>query len=101
MDFQPCRLQNFIKVGVFRVYGEFVFCFRDADVLDHNGVLSWQEFSNHFGDDMEESPYWQYHPPQTTMGRLRVRGLLIEGIVDERLIVTIPMELREPISTLV
>lgn len=70
-------------------------------VLEHKGTLSWQAFCNQYGDDMEESPYWHYHQPKTVMGRLRVRGLLAEGIVDGELIVAIPVELREVLGKLV
>lgn len=67
-------------------------------ILDQDGVMPWQEFSNTYGNDLDESPYWQYHLPETTMGRLRIRGLLGEVTVNGDLLLAIPGELRGPLS---
>ncbi|HUV88698.1 MAG TPA: hypothetical protein VMY80_03520, partial [Anaerolineae bacterium] len=55
----------------------------------------WQDFEARYGSDLEESPYWEWHAPETTMGRLRGRGLLAETTVDGELRVVVPVELRE------
>lgn len=65
------------------------------DVLQAGGVMKWETFTERYGDDLEESPYWQYHDPQTLMGRLRVRGLLSDGTVEGEYVVLVPQELRE------
>jgi len=65
------------------------------DVLEAGGTMDWEKFTGRYGDDLDESPYWDYHEPETVMGRLRMLGLLSEGTVDDRLIVLIPYELRE------
>lgn len=62
--------------------------------LAKGGSMPWQEFDAHYGNDLEESPYWNYHTPETTMGRLRLRGLLVEVTVDGELGVAVPGELR-------
>jgi tetratricopeptide (TPR) repeat protein len=72
------------------------------DLLDHGGVMDWQEFSRAHGDDLEESPYLEYHAEEmkTVMGRLRARGLLFEGTANGRLILAIPRELRPILQTI-
>ncbi|HEY75391.1 MAG TPA: tetratricopeptide repeat protein [Thermoflexia bacterium] len=65
------------------------------DVLEAGGTMDWEEFTGRYGDDLDESPFWYFHEPETVMGRLRMLGLLSEGTVDDRLIVLIPYELRE------
>jgi len=69
-------------------------------VLAHGGHMAWQAFDAEFGNDLEESRYWQYHEPETTMGRLRLRGLLVEATVDGELLVAVPLELRQPLEAL-
>jgi hypothetical protein len=69
-------------------------------VLDAGGWVSWEAFSQRHGDDSEESPYWNYHQPETVMGRLRVRGLLVEGTMDGEAIILVPRDLREPLTRL-
>lgn len=65
------------------------------DVLEAGGVMKWETFTEQYGDDLEESPFWAFHEPQTLMGRLRLRGLLSDGTVDGEYVVLIPKELRE------
>ena len=63
-------------------------------VLADGGHMPWHSFDAQYGNDLEESQYWQYHEPETTMGRLRLRGLLVETTVDDELLVAVPLELR-------
>ena len=70
------------------------------DVLAHGGAMDWQEFDDAYGNDLEESPYWQWHTPETAMGRLRQRGLLAEATVDGELLVAIPADLRPTLQTI-
>jgi len=63
-------------------------------VLKGGGTMAWKDFDARYGNDLEESPYWNWHVPETTMGCLRLRGLLAEATVDRKLLVTIPSELR-------
>lgn len=58
------------------------------------GFMHWDEFSGKFGDDLEESPYWDWHPPETVMGRLKARGLIGEGSFDGSERIFIPYEFR-------
>ena len=64
-------------------------------VLARGGSMPWQDFDATYGNDLEESPYWQWHVPETTPGRLRLRGLLVETTVDGALLVAVPSELRQ------
>ena len=63
-------------------------------VLAQGGAMPWQDFDAAYGNDLDESAYWQWHVPETVMGRLRARGLLVETTVDDTLLVAIPSELR-------
>ena len=67
-------------------------------VVADGGHTAWQDFDADYGNDLEESPYWNWHEPQTVMGRLRLRGLLVETTVDGELLVTVPQELRQPLG---
>jgi tetratricopeptide (TPR) repeat protein len=69
------------------------------DVLLQGGAMPWQEFEARYGNDLEESPYWNYHTPETVMGRLRQRLLLAEATVDGMLYVCIPAEVRQELRT--
>jgi hypothetical protein len=57
--------------------------------------MPWQAFDARHGNDLEESRYWKWHTPETTMGRLRLYGLLVEATVDDELRVAVPSDLRE------
>jgi len=64
------------------------------DVLLKNGSMPWDEFAMKHGGDMEESIYWKWHPPRTTMGRLKLMGLLIEGTYKGESRLQVPHDLR-------
>jgi Flp pilus assembly protein TadD len=70
-------------------------------LLDKGGWMGWEDFNTRHDNDLEESPYWQWHEPETVMGRLRQRLLLVEATVQEELILTIPNELRILLQELV
>ena len=63
-------------------------------VLARGGSMPWHEFDAAYGNDLDQSHYWQWHEPTTVMGRLRRRGLLVEATVDGELLVAVPRELR-------
>jgi tetratricopeptide (TPR) repeat protein len=64
-------------------------------VLAHGGYMAWDDFDAQYGNDLEESRYWYDEVPETTMGRLRLRGLLAEAKVDDSLYVVVPVDLRD------
>jgi hypothetical protein len=55
--------------------------------------MAWPEFDALFGNDLDASPYWNWHTAETTMGRLRQRGLLVEATVKGELLIVMPAEL--------
>jgi tetratricopeptide (TPR) repeat protein len=63
-------------------------------ILDGGGWRLWAEFTEKFGDDMDESPYWQYHDPESIPGRLKQAGLLFAGKLDGQEVAFIPADLR-------
>ena len=68
------------------------------EVVEQGGRMSWQAFETRYDSDMDESAYWNYHLPESVMGRLRVRGLLVEAKVDGELWVVVPVEVREALA---
>ena len=66
-------------------------------VLSYGGHMSWLEFDAAYGNDLDEFADWNYHTPETSMGRLRLCGLLVETTVDGELLVAVPSELRRPL----
>lgn len=71
-----------------------------ADVLANGGALAWETFDERYGNDLEESIHWRHYAPSSTMGRLRVRGLLVEATVNDEVFVVIPTELRPLLTSL-
>ena len=69
-----------------------------AEVLANGGTMTWADFDKEYGNDLDESQYWQYHEPETVMGRLRMHGLLAEATVAGALFLTVPNELRPILS---
>lgn len=70
-------------------------------VLDQGGHMPWQDFDAEYGNDLEEPREWQWHVPETTMGRLRLHGLLVEATVDDELLVAVPLDLRPMLEEMV
>ncbi|RME37525.1 MAG: tetratricopeptide repeat protein, partial [Thermoflexia bacterium] len=60
------------------------------DVLKAGGVMAWELFTERYGDDLGESPDWEYHEPETVMGRLRMLGLLSDGTWEGQYVVLVP-----------
>jgi hypothetical protein len=56
-------------------------------------VRAWNELIAKYGDDLEESVYWDYHDPESITGRLRRAGLLYSGTLDGQQAAFIPTEL--------
>ncbi len=67
-------------------------------VLDGGGFRPWVEFTQRFGNDMDESPYWQYHEPESLPGRLKRTGLLHVGTLNGAQVAFIPANIRKQLS---
>jgi tetratricopeptide (TPR) repeat protein len=63
-------------------------------VLAQGGIVPYDEVSRKYGDDLEEYYYWYYRKPETTIGRLRLHGLLFEGGRGDEVVLAIPTEVR-------
>ncbi len=63
-------------------------------VLEHGGTMPWHAFDERYDNDLEASRYWDFHVPESTMGRLRFHGLLVETTVDDELRIAVPDDLR-------
>lgn len=71
-----------------------------TEVMQRDGVMAWEDFDANFGNDLEESQYWRFNPPETVMGRLRLHGLIAEATVHDDLLIVIPFELRSMLAEL-
>ena len=58
------------------------------------GWRGWKEFTEKYGDDSEESPYWNYHEPESVVGCLRRSGFLAKGTLNGEQLVFIPADVR-------
>jgi len=67
-------------------------------VLDGGGFRLWLEFAQRFGDDMDESPHWQWHEPVSLPGRLKRTGLLHVGTLNGATVAFIPADIREQLA---
>jgi len=63
-------------------------------VLDGGGRRTWNEFATKYGSDLDESPFWKYHEPQTVLGCLKRAALLFTGTMDDQRVAFIPADLR-------
>lgn len=68
-----------------------------STVLDRGGAMTWDDFNARYDSDLDESRYWHWYTPESTMGLLRLYGLLVEAKVEGELYVVVPVELREPL----
>lgn len=69
-----------------------------AWMLKEGGISPWVKFTEQFGDDFDESPYWQWHEPESVPGVLRMVGLLAVGTLDGEQVALIPKELRDALG---
>ena len=69
-----------------------------AAVLAAGGALPLPAFRVAYGDDADESPWWQYAPPTSVAGRLRLHCLLVETTVAGVVYLAAPLELRAPLT---
>jgi tetratricopeptide (TPR) repeat protein len=69
-------------------------------VLNRGGMVPYDEVSRQYGDDLDDHFYWYYHEPETTIGRLRLHGLLFEGGHEDEVVLVIPTEVRRPLADL-
>lgn len=93
------RIAAWLSEGVDEVVRSLSDRERDAlrYVSEEGGMALWEAFTGRYGDEGEESPYWIYHMPESTLGRLRVHGVLMVGSVEGVEMVLIPSDLREKV----
>ncbi|HVP20938.1 MAG TPA: tetratricopeptide repeat protein [Anaerolineaceae bacterium] len=63
-------------------------------LLEAGGVRPWQEFVRKYGDDSEESTYWNTNEPESIPGRLRRTGLFFSGTLEGKQVAFIPADAR-------
>jgi len=69
-------------------------------VLAQGGMVPYDEVSRKYGDDLEDYFYWYYREPETTIGRLRLHGLLFEGGHRDEVVLVIPAEVQRILKSL-
>ncbi|MBN1954686.1 MAG: tetratricopeptide repeat protein [Anaerolineae bacterium] len=70
-------------------------------VVEQGSVVPAADLRARHGDEREESPYWEYHQPESPLGRLLVRGLVAVAFGEEQEHVVVPAELRPLLPGLV
>jgi tetratricopeptide (TPR) repeat protein len=66
--------------------------------LQNGGWRGWKEFTEKFGNDADESPFWNYHEPKSVIGVLRRAGLLAKGTLNNEQVVFIPADARQSLK---
>jgi tetratricopeptide (TPR) repeat protein len=64
-------------------------------VADAGGRMDYDAFTRAHGTDVDDEPGWSI-PPQSILGRLKCRGLLVEATVEHRPSVFIPAQIPMP-----
>lgn len=64
-------------------------------VLEAGGSVPLAAFAERYGQDIEVAPQWYY--PETLLNRLRASLVLVDVLVEGEPVLTIPVELREPL----
>lgn len=71
-------------------------------VLQRAGWIKYGQLTRRFGSDAGDGWFWNERPPTSTLGRLRLHGLLFVGRAALRgkrwKVGVIPVELREPLT---
>jgi tetratricopeptide (TPR) repeat protein len=70
-------------------------------ILDAGGWQLWEDFTAKFGDDLDESPWWKYHDPESIPGRLKLAGLLYAGTLEGQQVAFLPVDVRPLVKGLV
>jgi tetratricopeptide (TPR) repeat protein len=70
-------------------------------ISTRGGMVLYDEVSQEYGDDLEGPYYWHFREPETTIGRLRLHGLLFEGAHEDEVVLVIPTEVRGLLKDLV
>jgi tetratricopeptide (TPR) repeat protein len=96
------RMQDIVNVQI--VWNDYL---DDAErsavnwVLENNGARPLKDFTDKYGSDEEESPYWNYHKPETIIGRLGQAGIFAKGTLNGVPVVLVPLEIKNSIKTLI
>lgn len=73
-----------------------------AQVLVGGGVVKYQTVARKYGDETDDSYFWSSKPPTSSIGQLRVWGLLFVGRMQigqrREKVLVIPADLRETLS---
>ena len=63
-------------------------------ILKHNGIVEFDKFVARYGSDKYDSLYWDFKPPDSILGKLKLTGIVFVGIYQSKKIVFIPQEIR-------
>ena len=61
-----------------------------GEVAEAGGRMDYETFTRAHGSDADDKPVWNLAQPQSLLGRLKCRGLLLEATVERRPSVFIP-----------
>ena len=71
-----------------------------AYLMKKNGHIRYAQFVKLFGDESNDEYWWTTHPPRSTIGRLRYKGLVYVGRIENKYkIAFIPSDLVKLLAT--
>ena len=71
-----------------------------AALLSNGGILPRSRFVRMFGDDSSDPVNWLLQQPKSLMGRLKAKGLILEGAINGKCFVLIPRDLLPMLETI-
>jgi tetratricopeptide (TPR) repeat protein len=63
------------------------------EIAEAGGRMDYEAFTRAHGTDADDDPAWNIAQPQSLLGRLKCRGLLVEATVERRPSVFIPAQI--------
>lgn len=73
-------------------------------LLENDGWLKYGKLSKGFGDEFEDAYWWIEEPPQSLIGRLRLKGLVFVGKIPigsrRYKVAVVPVELRQELKSM-
>ena len=67
-------------------------------LIEHHGIVDFNEFVLKYGSDEHDTPLWGSLPPKSVLGKLKLMGIVFVGKYNNKTTVLIPNELVKPLA---
>ena len=67
-------------------------------ILMHQGIVDFDKFVEKYGSDEGESIYWDFAPPKSILGKLKLTGIIFVGVYQNKKIIFIPKEILRALT---